>query len=150
MKALFLDIDEVLISPAYKLEQGFDRYIQRDSEGDYGLDPVALERVNRVVEATGCVVVISSCARIGQTTGHIQRWLRRYGYRHRIIGFTPGGGGFRGPQIQEWLETHRPETYAILDDSSDMLPEQMERLVQVNGQVGVQDHDVDKLIQLLR
>lgn len=149
VKALFLDIDEVLISPAYKLEQGEDRYIRRDAEGDYGLDPAALERINRVVEATGCVVVVSSCARIGRTTGSIQRWLRRYGYRHRIIGFTPGGGGFRGPQIQAWLDQHHPDVYAIVDDSSDLLPEQMPRLVHVNGWVGIQDHDADRLIELL-
>ena len=52
---------------------------------------------------------------------------------------------------QHWLDQHEGKVthYAILDDGSDMLEHQKERFVQTENAVGLLDHHVDKLKQLL-
>lgn len=45
-----------------------------------------------------------------------------------FVGITTTRRGLRGEEIQEWLDEHpEVEDYAILDDDSDMLPEQFKK-----------------------
>ena len=41
------------------------------------------------------------------------------------------------------------ESFVILDDDSDMLPEQMNNFIHVDGQVGLTDRDVLTAIEIL-
>jgi HAD domain in Swiss Army Knife RNA repair proteins len=55
----------------------------------------------------------------------------------------------RGHEIQHWFDAH-PEVrrYAILDDGADMPEHQMDRLVQTDEDVGLQDEHIDRLALL--
>ena len=62
-------------------------------------------------------------------------------------------GTQRGEEIQMWmdkeLEKNEIESYVILDDDRDMLPEQMDNFILINGQYGLSDIDVFKAIEIL-
>lgn len=58
------------------------------------------------------------------------RWagaLRKFGFNSQpYVGITGDRRSIRGEEIKDWLDTHPEVTdYAILDDDSDMLEEQM-------------------------
>jgi hypothetical protein len=57
----------------------------------------------------------------------------------------------RGYEIKEWLTAHGKgvESYAILDDEQEMLPEQQSHFVQTNPAVGITEEDADAIIAIL-
>ena len=62
-----------------------------------------------------------------------ERWadaLTEMGFNEgTFVGITGARRSCRGEEIKEWLDKHpEVEDYAILDDDSDMLPEQFEKL----------------------
>lgn len=58
--------------------------------------------------------------------------------------------GVRGHEIQAWLDKHpEVEKYAILDDDSDMLPEQMPNFFKTTFQNGLLEETMYKVIKHL-
>ena len=58
--------------------------------------------------------------------------------------------GVRGHEIQEWLDKHPEVTrYAILDDDSDMLPEQMPNFFKTTFQNGLIEDIAKKVTEHL-
>jgi len=60
------------------------------------------------------------------------RWaaaLKEFGFKpETYVGITGDRRTMRGDEIKDWLDKHpEVEDYAILDDDSDMLPEQMDK-----------------------
>ena len=60
----------------------------------------------------------------------------------------------RGEEIQLWMdkesEKNEIESFVILDDDdSDMLPEQMNNFIHIDGHVGLTDKDVFTAIEIL-
>lgn len=152
MKIIFLDFDGVLTHQKSPRRNGL-----------WWFDPACVERLNRLIDATGAKVVISSSWRIGHSLQSMHQFLTEAGYRHGIIGVTPqwattaagnvtGGFSSRGAEIVSWLdrskETRGIKSFIILDDDCDMI-HLAPRLIQTNYQVGLQDKDVDKAIELL-
>lgn len=130
VKVLFLDIDGVLNSA--------DWYEQRTKEQQFSglceLDIEAMHLYDEIVERTGCNVVLSSVWRFAD---NYKERLERQGLNtNKIIDRTPHmprprdtGTEYaeRGKEIKAWLDSKLmglPCVYAILDDDSDMLPEQ--------------------------
>ncbi len=159
MKYLFLDIDGVLVHyfTASEPIDGSLLYLpkRQEFEGEHfhPLDPACVERVNQIVYATGCEVVLSSTWRNNAPMGVLDRYFRSEGATFEVQQKTPGGGGYRGTQIKEFLDTlgHSDATIAVLDDSSDTKP-YMDRLVHVYhgwNEGGVLDEHVDQAIALL-
>lgn len=70
-----------------------------------------------------------------------------------MIDTTHGGGLSRGSQIKEWLRRNRKklnvQSFVILDDNSDMDEYTETHLVLVDGNVGLQERDVKKAIEIL-
>ncbi len=124
MKVLFLDIDGVLNSErtAHALG-GFPHGF--DASNLEKFDHAAIGLIRRLCEECSVSIVLSSSWRILHSTEEVANGLDL-----PIFDATPGGGGHRGTQIKEWLDAH-PEitTYAIVDDDSDMLPEQLPHFV---------------------
>ena len=57
----------------------------------------------------------------------------------------------RSLEIQQWLENNEVESYIILDDENDMLPEQQSRFVKTSYYLhGLEDHHVEESIKLLK
>lgn len=157
MSILFLDVDGVLVHDGIAVEETDGLIMLPKCEEFMGrwlmpVDPEAVERVNQIVEATGCEVVLSSTWKINPLDV-VTAWFQRYGARFEIKRKTGRGGGHRGTQIHEFLQNEPQGTvFAILDDSCDMEP-YMDRLVNVyhgwnNG--GVLDTHVEQAIQMLQ
>ena len=143
MKVLFLDIDGVLNS-AFVLDE------QR--RGD-AIDRGMVERVNKIVDATGCKIVISSTWRILHPLGQLTALLRQHGMRDVVIDKTPRLDATyfnRGDEILIWIGNH-PEVmnFIALDDSAGEFDKIRDHLVATTWKHGLQDEHVVKAITLL-
>ena len=174
MKVLFLDIDGVLNSEnwfGYRLycikNNMFNEVINfvntNDERIKYKLsmiDDRAIANLNRIIEETGCKVVLSSswrsCVEAENTL--TEYLLKLKGFKYELYDVTPRlwFNDFsirRGEEIQSWMdkesEKNEIESFVILDDDSDMLPEQMNNFIQIDGQVGLIDKDVFTAIEIL-
>ena len=175
MKVLFLDIDGVLNSEnwfAYRIYcvknnmvNILMNFVDTDDRNIKHkltmLDDRAIANLNRIIEETGCKVVLSSSWRSSIESENIftQNLLKLKGFKYEFYDVTPRlwFSDFsirRGEEIKFWLdkesEKHEIESFVILDDDdSDMLPEQMNNFIHVDGQVGLTDRDVLTAIEIL-
>jgi hypothetical protein len=144
MKVLFLDIDGVLNSEYW--------FVNRpEKEGLYTqVDPVAVAILSRVIKETGCTIVVSSTWRKVHRDD-IVPVLTAAGLLYTGSWYyTPILYKQRGYEIQQWLSEH-PDViaYAIVDDDSDMLPEQLVNYVQTDWRIGLDDTAAGKIIGIL-
>ena len=174
MKVLFLDIDGVLNSDnwfGYRLycikNNMYNRVLNfidtNDENTEHKLtmiDDRAIANLNRIVEETGCKVVLSSSWRSSGESENVftQYILKLKGFKYELYDVTPRlwdkeFGTQRGEEIQLWMnkesEKHEIESYVILDDDSDMLPEQMNNFIHVDSNIGLTYKDVCKAIKIL-
>lgn len=131
MKILFLDIDGVVNCATTTAR--FD--------GFFGIDPYMALLIDRIIQATGCQVVLSSAWRIEPNS-----------YREvetrvcKLLDKTESFSNIRGNEIKKWLTEHPEVTcYAILDDNSDMLPEQMPNFFKTSWSTGITE-DISKKV----
>lgn len=140
---IFLDIDGVLANVATRYRHG---------------DPACVARLNRITDATGARIVVSSTWRFQPD---IKDKMAAWGVTGEVIGITPDGSkrdanGLyvsvpRGHEIYDWMfANHYDGTrIAILDDDNDM-ELLVDFLVRTDTYLGLQDADVDKAIALLQ
>lgn len=160
MKVIFLDIDGVLNS----FEKHADLTMPHNAWNPETMNAFGIklevfdeqiERVNRITAETGAKLVLSSSWRIG----YLADWadvvihLHNSGLKGFIVGRTPHRDDLntRGQEIVAWFKDHpseKIESFIILDDDNRMDPV-MNRLVQTDHQVGIQDNDVEKAIAML-
>ena len=137
LKVLFLDVDGVLNTTR--------------AGRPMSLSKGCLRRLENVVEETNCHLVLSSSWRkYDDAFAHLNRVLR---YRQMIIiSSTPViHSASRGTEIAVWLNTHRAvERYAIVDDDSDMLHEQLPNFFQTDPDHGLSDTIAYRIIQHLK
>lgn len=173
MKILFLDFDGVLNSSDWNRRrpprpEGMEGIaMRRDDHARRNLDPVAIERLSRIVDETNARVVVSSAWRAMHPLTELNGYLRRYGgFRHTLFGATPDGWdaaddaplyvvpphlGTRGQEIAVWLgmlPSDMPRSYAILDD--EFVSGHDGRLVQTGYDLGLQDEHVDLALEISR
>ncbi len=143
-KIIFLDIDGVLNNRETL------RKVQRSSDM---IDPYLVLLVNRIVEATGADIVLSSSWRHGH-------WdALRTQFPFKLIDRTGSCcAGIRGVEILEWIRKNIPYhdrddgskfRYAILDDESDMLLWQKDHFFQTTFETGITEEVVQKVINHL-
>lgn len=146
MKVVFLDIDGVLNS--FRTAVCFGGYpFEVDGKDRSMFDEVALGLIRGIVKTAGAKVVLSSSWRITHRFEKIGTALDL-----PIVDRTPSMLGGRGKEIQHWLDaetTPAIECYAIIDDDSDMLPEQTPYFVHTNMHDGFLWKDAEKLAGLL-
>lgn len=117
ISVIFLDFDGVLNSLRSAI--AFETY-QR-------FDPVAVKIVRRLCDETDSKIVVSSTWRIGHTVDTLQLRMRECGagaLSPLVIGMTGRDGKIRGDEIRAWLNTNPVHRYVIIDDGSDMHPDQ--------------------------
>lgn len=116
------------------------------------IGPELVSRLNRLVEATQAVLVISSTWRKWYTIEQMKEAFKTQGFQGTIIGMTPDNGTHRGLEIAEWLEVNKDrydvESFVILDDDSDM-SHLKHRLVKTSMLEGLCDDHVDRAIAML-
>ncbi len=146
-KILFLDVDGVLNNTK----------TFHTSESRYGsnklIDPYMCLLVHRIVEATGCDIVLSSSWR------HFKKGQDVKDAGIPFIDITVDCcSGVRGVEIQNWLNKGFPHDvrsdpskfrYAVLDDDSDMLLNQKDHFFQTTFESGLTDEIAKKVINYL-
>lgn len=142
---LFLDVDGVLNCRT-------SHEITGEPVCHVDADKVAL--LNEVVRRSGCHVVVSSTWRKGPESGpdSCREILNAGGVRvpfARNWRTPESWHGIRGGEIAAWLTRNGSPRYAIVDDNSDMLPEQQARFVQTDFEHGLTREHADRLIALL-
>ncbi len=144
VKIIFLDVDGVLINRASLLQKkGFDNP-----------DPNCVERLNKVLERTGAMIVLSSCWRIGRTVIECRDLMSQFGVtKGKLIDRTPVNHDWiRGQEIAAWIteyEKHRDvDKFIILDDDSDM-GDLLPYLVKCKFELGLTDEVTDECIKRL-
>lgn len=159
MKVLFLDIDGVL--------NGHEKH----PDSPYTtIRPDCVQRLNQVIRATRCSLVISSAWRYmllktkkrhppAMSATGFQYMLHTHGLRFcangsQVLGATCADEAIaaRGGQILDWLARH-PETerWAAVDDMhfGKELGKHRWRLVYTQSENGLQDREVARLIKIL-
>lgn len=120
MKVIFLDIDGVLNSNDWYVYRR--DHVEMDSINAqypfYEFDPRAVERLNRLVEATDAKIVVSSTWRHGRTIDELKQLFEWVKIDAEIIGVTPNlwctrpyedMEGYRIPrgcEIDWWLDNY--------------------------------------------
>jgi len=123
VKVLFLDIDGMVNNK--RTMKNFESFI--------AVDPAMAALVQRIVQNTGCEIVLSSFWRLFQNgRDEIERKICKFADNTPIL-HAP-----RGYEIKVWL-TLRPEieNYAILDDAGSILPEQRANFFQTTWETGL-------------
>lgn len=137
MKVLFLDIDGVCNS-----EETHHKY----PKAHFPIDQYMAYLVGKIKLLTGCEVVLSSSWRHHEESKKIinERIVTLYD----VTPFSrTSDNNMRGYEIKDWLDAHPEVTkYAILDDDSDMLPEQLPNFFQTDWKVGITREIADKII----
>lgn len=124
MKILFLDIDGVANCST----------TQQRHRGTIGIDPYMAFLIGKIVLDTDCKVVLSSSWRHWEDG--------REEVERQIVPClditSKHDSRIRGEEIKMWLDKHpEVEKYAIVDDDSDMLEEQMPNFFKTSWEVGI-------------
>jgi len=158
---LFLDVDGVLN------DHTFDAIACSCT-----VDRACVERLNQVIAATDCEIVLSSAWRYltfgadGMTLKGLAYLLRTH-WLHvdgRLVDTTAAdpdlpaselsvlGPAIRAKQILDWSEAHSPQSecnWCVLDDLDLPLGKNSWRLVRTDGRRGLSDADAATAIRLL-
>ena len=115
-RIIFLDIDMVLNDTAF-LRAAYDGAIMlaRDVGDAKLIDPVRVERLNRIIAETGAEVVISSSWRIQHPHPGVANLLAERGFVGTVIGETPGNES-RSAAIRSAIDRHKPGRWVVIDD----------------------------------
>lgn len=152
MKVIFLDIDGVLNTEAYRENPDVDYFEQPISE-------VHMPLLEYLVKSTGVKIVLSSTWREYWDNGEVQ--FDRFGdYINNIFGKygleiydkTPELRD-RSEEIDEWIKLHQGEveSYVILDDFDfDWSDENEKRLVKTTDEVGLDEEAVERVVVILK
>lgn len=102
-------------------------------------DPQKWKWLVELCKETGCKICISSCWKNHfKTHEEWDKALTLLGFPEgTYAGRTGSRRKLRGTEIKEWTKNQPIERYAILDDDSDMLPEQMKCYFQVDPYFGL-------------
>jgi len=144
---LFLDIDGVLNSKAHLI----GRAMAFDNSWAGSIDRRLVTHVNRVVEATGALVVICSDWRHLLTLPTLRKTLQRRGFVGRIIDTTNAlRNADRGLECAAWLASTRRsvDAFAAIDDRRDFAPIERQH-VRPNKLHGISNQDADQAIRIL-
>jgi hypothetical protein len=118
MKLIFLDFDGVLVN---------GESIGRGSGHRSMADPSCVAALNRLIEETRAVIVVSSMWRVGESVIQLEQKLLEWGVIGEVLDKTPVmWDTIRGDEIKAWLQDYEYqypghiEGIVIIDDDSDM------------------------------
>ena len=156
MKILFLDVDGVLVhSGTVNLGRETGEPFGSSFYHAATVDLACVQRVLRIVEATGAKIVVTSTWRRfdGASTALRRAFLNagvdRRALRDLFVGSTPHLGEKRDEEIRAWLAEHQGTTsYIVIDDGIvGKHPQLTDRPNHFTG--GILDAHVDEAIHIL-
>lgn len=137
MKILFIDIDGVLNS--YDTPSGM-----------YCMNKNKIRMIRGIVEDTGCKIVLSSSWRKDYRALVVAK--RNFKYKKIDLYDTTIKSDLesRGHEVQKWLDEHSDiDSYCIIDDVHDFLPNQWKRLVLTDPSIGITEKNCEVACQIL-
>lgn len=153
---LFLDIDGVLNSTEWVRGlnlaqiQAIEELIERRAR--QWIDSATLRRLERILDATGATIVLSSTWRLFGLE-HVNAVLARAGFNRPITYLTGRRpDSHRGREIGEWLLEigYNVERFVILDDDSfDISDTWPRQFVHTSGEVGLTDEAASRAVRLM-
>lgn len=161
MKVIFLDIDGVLNSMDWYKRRTRVKSETWDEYHAQEFDPVALSLIKRVINETGAMVVLSSTWRLSKEG---VKFIKSIGID--IFDCTPHLPRpsntsveycERGKEIQAWIGKYNflpppkedIDCYVIIDDDTDMLPEQNEHFFNTDNKIGLTESMAEEIILYL-
>ena len=116
------------------------------------IDPACVLRLNRLLQRTGAVVVVSSSWRKKHRISEIISILDARGFCGEVIGVTPSDEAMqsRGEEITSWLKKNAPRdvAYVAVDDEVKTgLPTAV--VVVTSRNTGLTDDDVERAVRIL-
>lgn len=154
MKIIFLDFDGVLNDTV--TEHVMTDEIRKDEflYAAEGVDHDKVMRLNRIIEATGAYIVITTSWKNAYGFTFLCRVLRYRGLKGFILGAvehlarTEERFLYRADEIEDWLN-HVPSviSYVILDDMP--MRQLSDRHVEPDSSIGLQDEHVDQAVEIL-
>lgn len=160
MKLIFLDIDGVFNSEAWKKDPRFSKI-----EYPYNLfDPETVLLFNRIIRETEAKVVITSTWRLKYSLESLRTIFNKVGIRCEIVACTPdlrrgSDHVLRGNEILKWCKDNRKllgvkyinyTDYVIIDDNSDMLYWHVSHFFQTDPQCGLSPEITRRIIRALK
>ena len=175
LRIIFLDIDGVLNSTrsfCAVIRKNWTNYTERIVASQ---DPIATRMIERLAQETNSDIVLTSSQRKPFFTGKAERLCNEKGERFvrwehnlnelhahmQMLGFlnvekfiscTPDfGGEIRGVEIREWLARCNEviDSYVIIDDDRDFLPEQMNNFVHSSNTNGFSFENFQASVKIL-
>lgn len=149
LRLVFLDIDGVLNS--YPFLERHDAADPDEADDRYWtsmLDPAAVARLNRLLDATGARVVIASSWRCAMPLERLRQILLAAGLEGVIEGQTAPELNHRGRAVSAYLAERPCRDYVILDDDPFQKPH-TGRLVHTDPELGLTEAQVDEAIELV-
>ena len=144
-RIIFLDIDGVLNNLGSVIGLG---------DPSHHLDPVSVGLMTRLCEEAGASIVISSSWRIGRTVESLKDEFDKLGAHKladRFMDRTKDFQAIRGKQIARWIEDNAyTGRYVIVDDDSDMLPEQKPYFVHTSWEDGFRAKHYRDALKILK
>lgn len=147
MKVIFLDIDGVLNSAMWAERIAKNRDVYKHIYIPEWQDINAINLLKNHICNHNIKLVISSSWRLS-TVEETKKDFNRYNFIKQlnpyIIGVTPyKESRHRGEEIKAYLEEHPEiENWVIIDDDTDILPEQAYRFVWINNYYGLRPGDL--------
>lgn len=142
-KVLFLDFDGVLTSDANTLRCR----LEHKPKNPYGLDwfdPECLSALQRIVDRTGALIVVSSAWRELGCEFLLRLW-DELDMPGELYGTTPVWVLTKREAIEQWLKDNEWDRYVILDDA-DLGREHSYR---TDKATGLTSADADRIIEML-
>lgn len=140
---IFLDVDGVLNCTRSIIAFG-GQGNAGNSKHWHKYDDVALRLIRSVSQKVNAPIVFSSSWRIVTDIPKFAEY-----YQLNIIDRTESLGDIRGEEIKEWLSRHpHVKNYAIIDDSNDMLKEQLPHFVQTCGDEGFTFKNLEQICRI--
>ena len=159
MKVLFLDIDGVLNHEKhYRWLMETDEPTPLQRVYPYSeFNPVSCQILNKIIEETGCKIVLSSTWRLDGLQ-YMNNIFKHVGIFHKLYDITPSLAHkydttlCRGKEIDKWLNEHPEVTkYVILDDDTDMEEHQLPFFIKTDPyKDGLNNEVANKVIEILK
>ena len=143
-----------------KIEPSLERQIWSRMKNDYipisgsrsPVDNYSISLLNDLYKEINYKVVVSSAWRVGRSVEQLQVLLADKGFIGEVIGKTGSLNVLddlrRGKEIQEYFDTFQDKitNFVIVDDEDyDIAPMFPDKIVKVNGKLGLMESDISKI-----
>lgn len=148
---VFLDFDGVLNTEQYQAQLAVNGKPTKDTWGPL-FDPLAVENLRRILDATNAQIVISSSWRYVHSLDSLRMMWKVRELPGEIRDTLACGATYisRGEEIEYWLKRNERPDYVIIDDLDDFSPAQRYHYVETNPIVGISEVDAQNAIEILR